>query len=178
MKRGGPLPRGKPLARGDKPLARGKPLAQGGKGLTRSSAPLARAVPMPRASVKPADSKPKQRGEPDRIPAAVRSLVLLRTDRCEACGEAFGAVSPHLHHRRRRGRGGGQHTLDNLVALHPKCHVVAPEAVHQRPEWARSRGLILRANEEPAQTPIVLASGRRVLLDPAAPDYLDAPLAA
>jgi 5-methylcytosine-specific restriction endonuclease McrA len=174
MKRGGPPERKTPLKQGDKGLSRGSGLSRGDKPLTRKTA-MPRAAAKPAASAKPA--KPKR--AVDSIPAAIRALVLLRTDRCEACGQPFGAASPHLHHRRRRGPGGGgQHTPDNLVALHAQCHVVAPEAVHQRPDWARSRGLILRGREDPATTPVVLSSGRRVLLDPDGPFYLDAPVAA
>jgi hypothetical protein len=67
-----------------------------------------------------------------------------------------------LHHRQRR--RGGDHSPANLVALHPACHTVAPEAVHQRPAWARERGLIVRSTEDPATVPLALPSGRRVLL--------------
>jgi 5-methylcytosine-specific restriction endonuclease McrA len=183
VKRGGPLPR-------KTPLAQGKPLA-------RNSAPIER-VPMARTSAKPyppcdADAActhlaTRKSGGPcafhkERPVRAVsgpakpgvtqdtRMVVLARCGgRCEACGREFRDVTPDLHHRQSRARG--DHSPANLVALHPKCHTIAPEAVHQRPAWARERGLIVLSTEDPAATPLALPSGRRVWLDPVNPFYL------
>lgn len=168
MKRDQPLPRrGKPLTRraplkqGDKGLSRGTPIARGEKGLTRSNASLTRATPIPRASAKP---KPG-------VTPETRALVLTRCGgRCEACGKNLERGGVDLHHRQRR--RGGDHSPANLVALHPSCHTVAPEAVHQRPAWAREQGLIVHSTDDPAITPLMLPSGRRVLLDPAG-GYVD-----
>lgn len=167
------MKRGQPLSRGDKPLARRVPLQQGEKGLSRGT-PLTRATPMPRvgASPKPAAAKPRKPG----VTTETRAVVLARcAGRCEACGKDLDRGGVDLHHRQRR--RGGDHSPVNLVALHPACHTVAPEAVHQRPAWARERGLIVRSTDDPAVTPLVLPSGRRVLLDSAG-SYLDVPLAA
>jgi hypothetical protein len=59
-----------------------------------------------------------------------------------------------------------------LVALHPLCHVLGLMAVHERPELARGRGLTISASAEPASTPLLLPTGRVVLLDPESPRYL------
>lgn len=109
----------------------------------------------------------------DKVPAPVGQTVLERCGGlCEACGGVLdGRV--HLHHRQRRRDGG--HTADNLVALHPECHVVAPQAVHQRPTWARERGLIVPSWANPSTTPLVLSCGRTVLLHLDQPVYLEAP---
>lgn len=130
---------------------------------TRTSPPRRRSV---------ARRAPARRAEG--IPAEVVELVLIRAaGLCEACGEPFGPASPHLHHRKRRRDGG--HVASNLVALHPECHVVAPQAVHQRPAWARAHGLIVSAWSDPDATVLVLADTRRVLLSDTEPVYLPPP---
>jgi hypothetical protein len=114
-----------------------------------------------KGSEKPA--KPKRAKPRDGIPAEVQGIVLVRSGgRCEACGELLRGRL-HMHHRLRR--RDGLHVASNLVSLHPDCHVVAPQAVHQRPTWAKERGLIVPFWAEPAETVLVLSSGRRVLLD-------------
>lgn len=155
MRRGGPIARRTPLAQGDKGLSRATPLARGEKGLTRS-APIARTS----GTGKPAAARrPPKPG----VTAETRAIVLARCGgRCEACGEPLGRSGVDIHHRQRR--RGGDHSPANLVALHPSCHTVAPQAVHQRPAWARERGLIVRSTGDPAATPLTLPSGRRVLL--------------
>jgi hypothetical protein len=62
-----------------------------------------------------------------------------------------------------------------VVVLRSICHVITPESVHQRPTWAKSRGLIVPTGMDSATTPLWLPSGRLVLLDPVEPVYLDAP---
>lgn len=111
----------------------------------------------------PAASRPARRDKAEEITPATKAVVLERCGgRCEACGELL-AGRVHYHHRQRRQDGG--HAASNVVALHPDCHVVAPQAVHQRPAWARERGLIVPTWADPASTVLVLASGRRVALD-------------
>lgn len=129
-------------------------------GLTRGST-LPRSAPPARTAATAA--KPRKKKTGGEIPAAVRVAVLARAAGCcEACGKALGSGPVHLHHRQKR--NGRNHTVENLVALHPTCHVVAPEAVHQRPTWAKSRGLILLAHHFPAEEPLTMPDGRRVLL--------------
>jgi hypothetical protein len=159
VRRGGPLARKTPLAQGDKGLTRGAPLARG-EGLTRTT-------PIARTSGK---DKPPATRKPGVTPET-RAIVLARCGgRCEACGKPLGQSGVDLHHRQRR--RGGDHSPANLVALHPSCHTITPESVHQRPAWARERGLIVRSTEDPATTPLALSSGRRVLLGES---YADAP---
>lgn len=162
----------KPKAKG---LRRGTPLKQTG-GLKRSTplkqtASLKRGGPIARTTpiVKKTTRAPRE-GESNDIPAAVRAVVLARCrGLCEACGKALGDAPVHMHHRKKRTRR--NHVACNIVALHPTCHVLAPEAVHQRPTWAAERGLIVRAGEDPDTKPLTLPTGRRVLLDPTLPCY-------
>lgn len=90
-------------------------------------------------------------------PATAREVVLERQHgTCLACHAGMHADRAHLHHRQRR------RELDRdqlwcpctLVALHPDCHVVAPQAVHQRPSWAREAGLIVAPWLDPREVPI------------------------
>jgi hypothetical protein len=109
------------------------------------------------------------------VPRLVRAGVLVRAaGLCEACGGVLPVRGVHLHHRVRRRDGGD--TLDNLVALHPLCHVLGPSAVHERPGWARGRGLVVAVGADPAVVPLVLPSGRVVLLDAGSPRYLAGPV--
>jgi hypothetical protein len=81
-----------------------------------------------------------------------------------------------LHHRRPRGMGGTRradtHTAANLLLVCGSgvtgCHAYAES--HR--ELAYERGWLVRQGDDPARTPLVLHSGRRVLLDPHAPGYL------
>ena len=73
---------------------------------------------------------------------AVREVVWERQGgQCAACWAGMTPDAMHAHHRQRRRDLGW--CPCNVVGLHPDCHVVAPQAVHQRPEWARSLGLIV-----------------------------------
>lgn len=164
------------------PLARHTPLTGGGS-LARGG-PIQRKTPPPRCRRTPEAAPPdptarcrqrqaaKARREHDPgVTEDTRAQLLARCrGRCEACGRDLERGGVHVHHRKRRRDGG--HTLDNLVVLHPTCHVVAPEAVHQRPAWARELGLIVRASADPASTPLTLPDGRTVLLSPDTPAYL------
>lgn len=154
-------------------LKRGKPLKQTG-GLKRTGS-IARTTPIARAAApaKKAKARPRRQGESSDIPAAVRAVVLARCcGLCEACGDPLGAGPVHMHHRKKRTKR--NHLPCNIVALHPTCHVIAPQAVHQRPAWAAERGLIVLAGEDPATKPLQLASGGLVLLDPVESRYLPA----
>lgn len=77
---------------------------------------------------------------------------------CAACGDGLHPDRAHLHHRKRRRDLG--HCACNAVLLHDTCHVVAPQAVHQRPTWARARGLIVPSWEDTRSTPIIGRDGR------------------
>lgn len=127
----------------------------------------------------------------------ITALVISRSGgRCEirspAClARRYGfnvfTLPDHLrsfHHRRPRGMGGSKaadtHTAAALVLTcgHGTvgCHWYAED--HR--EWAFARGLLVPQRTDglptdPATVPLTLASGRRVLLDEHAPNYLPAP---
>ena len=76
---------------------------------------------------------------------------------CAACGHGMHLERAHLHHRKRRRDLG--HCACNTVLLHDTCHVVAPQAVHQRPAWARARGLIVPSWEDTRTVPVRTIDG-------------------
>ena len=71
---------------------------------------------------------------------------------CLACHQGVRPDELHAHHRVRRRDLGW--CPCNVVGLHASCHVVAPEAVHQRPAWARDRGLIVPSWADPRRVPV------------------------
>lgn len=94
MKRGKPLQRRTPLARGTKPLARPR-------------------APQPR----------KMRRSPmDKTLRA--AVYARSGGRCDACGTYLPEDAWQAHHRQLRGMGNGRgaDSLGNLVALHAVCH--------------------------------------------------------
>lgn len=107
--------------------------------------------------------------------------------RCEGCGQliAAGIREPSIHHRQARGLGGTSrpqvHDLCNLLLLCAGfsrrlagvlgCHGMT-EAHENDPV---ARGLLVPHPADPAQVPVVLASGRRVLLAADGPFYLPPP---
>lgn len=102
-----------------------------------------------------------------------KAVVLARCGgRCEACGRPLNGRAD-FHHRQRRREG--RHGPSNVVALHPSCHTVAVEAVHQRPTWAKERGLIVSSWADPAYEVLVLPDGRRVRLDDELASYQPPP---
>lgn len=122
------------------------------------------------------ECRSRSEGGASRLKRFTKPVVLDRCEgRCEACGEPLGReFVTHFHHRKLRGQGGDNEPC-NIVALHSVCHVLAPRAVHQNTAWARERGLIVPRHLDPAQVPLVLPSGRVVLLDPDFPWYNDPP---
>lgn len=111
-----------------------------------------------------------------------RHLLACRSgQRCECCGKPIRrGERSSMHHRLPRGMGGsklpGTHGLDRLLLVHGDgtsgCHWWLEEAVRGA---AYDLGLLVPRGQDPAAWPLVLASGRRVLLDPGAPLYLPAP---
>lgn len=161
LRRTTPLKQGAPLKRTGG-LKRTGPISRGTPDKTRKPATTAR----PRMTT----ARPPKKTRDD-IPAAVRAVVLERCGgACESCGGTLEGGPVHMHHRKKR--NGKNHTPDNLVALHPLCHVVAPLSVHQEPAWAEQRGLIVLAGEDSLTKPLQLRSGDLVLLDPVEPIYL------
>lgn len=94
---------------------------------------------------------------------ALRDLILARCQHyCEKCG--FGLTEDFaLHHRKLRSRG-GKDTVDNLVALHHKCHNLGTDSVHLNIKKATELGLIVPRHAEPNEFPLTLANGSIVTL--------------
>jgi 5-methylcytosine-specific restriction endonuclease McrA len=134
------------------PLKRGQGLKRR-HGLDRGTTRLDRNAPArPRA----ATSRP--------ITPNLRAALWIRSGGlCEACGLLLPEKGWHAHHRLRVAHG-RLDTLPNLVALHPLCHVNAPQAVHQRTGWAQDRGLLVKSTDDPVLMPLTLPDGRRVWL--------------
>lgn len=87
--------------------------------------------------------------------AAVRPIVWDRQlGTCAGCHRGLHHEAWHAHHRQSRKHMGW--CPCNIVALHPNCHVVAPEAAHQRPAWAREVGLIVPSWADTRERPVLL----------------------
>jgi hypothetical protein len=83
-----------------------------------------------------------------------------------------------VHHRQLRGSGGTRdpdvHSLERLLLCCGGrlggvlgCH----GRIHAERRWAEGRGLIVPRPADPATVPVVLWSGRQVLLLPGATEY-------
>lgn len=95
--------------------------------------------------------------------AAVREVIYARQlGVCPACGYGLHPEQMHAHHRLRRKDLGW--CPCNVIGLHPSCHVIAPEAVHQRPQWAVERGLIVRTWDDPRDVPVHFANAYPALV--------------
>jgi hypothetical protein len=97
---------------------------------------------------------------------AVRELVLERDDwRCLGCGVDVRSIRWHsLQHRKARGVGGGNGP-ENLATLcgsatSPGCHFLC----ESRDQEMAARGLVVASWNDPADTPVLLWTGRLVLL--------------
>lgn len=89
--------------------------------------------------------------------ASARAVVLERQyGTCLACHTGMHPATAHVHHRKRRRDLAADELWCPcvLVALHPDCHVIAPQAVHQRPAWAVDAGLIVPSHADPRTVPI------------------------
>lgn len=78
---------------------------------------------------------------------------------CLQCYEPMGEREGgrwEAHHRLRRRDmpKGAKWCPCNIVALHSRCHTQGPEAVHDHPEEARERGLILDTSADPREVPV------------------------
>lgn len=86
-----------------------------------------------------------------------------------------------LHHRRPRGMGGSKradtHTAAAVVLTCGHGTIGCHWYAEQHRAWALDRGLLVPQRSDgqptdPATVPLVLPSGRRVMLDPHSPNYL------
>jgi len=81
---------------------------------------------------------------------------------CEACGLPGADLA--LHHRRLKSQG-GKDEVCNLIAVHHRCHNMGTDSIHMRPKKAIERGQICPSWEQPAECPLTLPDGSKVLLD-------------
>jgi hypothetical protein len=112
----------------------------------------------------------------------VRALLLLRCGgRCEVTGDALHTGRWSVHHRRPRGMGGTDrpdvHSLANLLAVTGDGTRGVHGWIESNRDDARALGWLVdrTAVRDVTDTPVVLYSGRRVLLAPTQGAYLDAP---
>lgn len=178
------LERRTPLERGSKPLSRGAPMSRG-KGLERGSKPLQTRKPMERGA------GPKRTAmKPSASPAAhtaaeweatIRPGLWARSGgRCERCGKPLEGQTASAHHRRGRGAGGTSLTdVDDWPTLLLLCGSGTTgchgHVEHNRTE-AYEAGWLVRRNGQalPAEVPVLLWDGRRVLLARDTPTYVAA----
>lgn len=88
---------------------------------------------------------------------------------CEVSGLPLDPDTFDAHHRRSKGMGGdgrlNTDTLSNLLALDPQVHNGGPASVHGRGAWSQVRGyLVPKHHDYPGMVPVLLHTGRRVLL--------------
>lgn len=100
----------------------------------------------------------------------VRKLVWERCrGYCEFCGFPLDEYEWSFHHRQLVTK---LDLVENGIAAHSACHVIAPKSIHQNPRIARDRGFIISRYETTpfSQVPLLLfggfdkAKGRLVLL--------------
>lgn len=88
----------------------------------------------------------------------VRLVEARAAGRCEIDGLPL-ANGRHLHHRQPRGMGSSTeapHDVDNLLLLHPNCHLTRVE--RQRDEAYR-HGWLVRHGTDPATVPVLTYQG-------------------
>lgn len=95
--------------------------------------------------------------------AAVRPIVWARCmGRCELCGLSLSESDWQAHHRQRRGRGTADWCPCNVLALHPACHNMHRDSVHDNVTRSRASGHLVSRYAEPAHVPVDLPLGVRV----------------
>lgn len=107
----------------------------------------------------------------------VYHLLAVRSGgRCEITGARLTRANSSIHHRRPRAMGGTRradvHDLSNLVLAEGHGTIGAHHWAEVNRTAALARGLLVRQNHDPAEEPLTLWSGRRVMLDPVSPLYL------
>jgi len=80
---------------------------------------------------------------------------------CEKCGKS--GYDFALHHRKLRSQG-GLDAVENLMAVHHKCHNMGTDSIHLNPKQAIENGWIVPSWAEPSEYPLILPDGSRVLL--------------
>ena len=81
---------------------------------------------------------------------------------CECCG--LPGTDFALHHRRLRSQG-GKDEVSNLIAVHHMCHNLGTHSIHMNPAKSIDQGWIVPSYAQPAEYPMLLMRGSKVLLD-------------
>ena len=93
----------------------------------------------------------------------IAEIVLNRAGNyCEACGKVGQNFA--LHHRRLKSQG-GKDEVCNLIAVHHECHNMGTNAIHMNPAKSIEMGWIVPSWAQPAEYPLHLPDGSKVLLD-------------
>lgn len=93
----------------------------------------------------------------------IAEIVLSRAGNyCEKCGQSGHDFA--LHHRRLKSQG-GKDEVCNLIAVHHKCHNMGTDAIHMNPAKSIEMGWIVPSWAQPAEYPLHLPDGSKVLLD-------------
>lgn len=102
----------------------------------------------------------------------LRDTITARSgERCEACGERLRRGRWSVQHRKRKGMGGSRDPeLDSPANLSPVCGdgtTLCHGWIEANPLAAQRRGLAIPRGDldRPEDVPLILPSGRRVLLD-------------
>ena len=113
--------------------------------VVKRSKPLVARTPL--RNKKPLQRKPMRRHHAPGIPPKIRAAVERRSHGlCQAMLEGCTVVATDVHHRKMRSQG-GEHTLDNLVHLCHRCHIVG---IHHNTGWAYLHGWLVRRDDDPA----------------------------
>lgn len=167
----GRLTRTKGLAPGKgfgqrKPMNRGKPME-------RSMTPAGQRAAMSRSATKPKPREP-------RVTPEVRDVVLLRsrgrcevgvTDACRARGRRLDSPEgTNQHHRHPGGMGGSKraeiHAAEGLLQVCGQGNTSGCHGwIESNRTAAKERGWLVDRGQDPADVPVVLWNGDRVLLD-------------
>lgn len=94
--------------------------------------------------------------------SVLREAVFTRDRHCVKCGKTL-QEPVAVHHRKLR-KHGGKDDITNLIALCSPCHNIAPGSVHQNPRDSYENGWLVPSWAEPAEWPMTLPNGKRVLL--------------
>ncbi|RZT87549.1 HNH endonuclease [Pseudonocardia sediminis] len=159
-----PMPPRKQPLRAKKRLA-GTSLSEGAQPLRKSPLKRTGFAPQPPEVKLAANRVPKPRRARS-IPPPIRALVLVRADYCcDLCGCPIeDGCRWECHHRKLRAQG-GLDEVDNLIALHHKCH----RRVHEnRDGRSYSDGFLVPRAQDPAAWPVLRwrGTGRQQWVSP------------
>lgn len=98
----------------------------------------------------------KSKATGQRPPKGLRGLIYERSGGlCECCLRPMALASMHLHHRKLRSQG-GTWDPENIIGVLSACHNIHPRSIHQNPQASYDAGLLVRREDDPAQTPVII----------------------